>query len=605
MERCNVVIPNDSRGASPRRDPFDDFFSDGFGSPFSNYRRIEQTLTCDIPPIAVKPLPDINGTKNFLGLIGKWAVNTSLSQETLKTGDPVTLRVTASGNGTTDTLKAPELKIEGFRVYPPEVKKSATSEKNVEISYVLIPLQEGTADINLTVSYFSVESGKYVEVPFSRKIKIGKADTRSASVVADSVTSADQTSAIARNPDDARKHEGILYLKKNPSGKVLLPLWKNHILLTIFLFILGSATWGVSELNCRRRMKLEKDPLLKRKMKALSRKGAIIREIQKSKPDKLHALIQNEVVPYLNDLLCLPPGTTSSELAGKINDPELASYLHAGSDSAYMPGSHNIKKSNTGKSLADALKKIPVILIFAALPFTGFSEETALTESVNPLKSYDSGDFAKSADYYRRNLDMSSPDPAILYNLANCLYQQGEPAQALVLYERALLLSPRDSDIRENLNLVCRKLMLPETGKLETPKDLIINLRDVLRPDEWILIGAMLWVCAGLALAFRRKFASPANLIAVLSAIGLFFALTAIASISQLNSPYSSKTAVVVMKNIQVYLLPSENSKQADFRISCGEKVRIEEERESWLRVRTGNGSEGWIRSAAAEKLLK
>jgi tetratricopeptide (TPR) repeat protein len=606
LERCNVRIPNDNRGGNARRDPFDDFFSDGFGSPFSNYRRLEQTLSCDVPPIAVKQLPDINGTKNFLGLIGKWTVKTSLSQESLKTGEPVTLRVTATGDGTTDTLKAPELKIEGFRVYPPEVKKTAASGKTgAEISYVLIPLEEGTADINLTVSYFSVESGKYVEVPFSRKIKVEKPDVKSTAVVADSTGSADRDPIIARKSDETKKHDGILYLKRNSSGTVLLPLWKNHILLILFLFIFGPAVWGIGELNYRRKTQLEKDPLLKRKMKALSRKGAIIREIHKTDPEKMHALIQNEIVPYLNDLLCLPPGTTASELAEKINDPELASYLRAGSDSAYMPGSHGIKKSDMGKSLADALKKISAVLILAVLPFSGFSADKPLAEPVNPLKAYDIGDFAKSADYYRQHLDMSSPDPAILYNLANCLYQQGEPAQALVLYERALLLSPRDSDIKENLNLVCRKLMLPEVGKLENPKDLIVNVRDMLRPDEWMLIGAILWACAGIGLAFRRKFISPSTLVALLSVIGLLFVLTAVASISQLNSSYSPKIAFVVMKNVQVYLLPSENSKQADFRITCGEKIRIEEERESWLRVRTENGSEGWIKSDSAEKLLK
>jgi tetratricopeptide (TPR) repeat protein len=606
LERCNVVIPNDSRGASPRKDPFDDFFADGFMSPFSNYRKVEQTLTCDVPPITVRQLPDLNGTKNFLGLIGKWTVKTALSQETLKTGEPVTLRVSASGDGTSDTLKAPELKIEGFRVYPPEVKKSASSGRaGAEISYVLIPLQEGTADINLNVSYFSVESGKYVEVPFSKKIKVEKSDIKTTSVVADSAGSTEQNSVIARKSDDTKKHEGILYLKKNPSGAVILPLWKNHIILFLFLLIFGSAVWGISELNYYRKMRLEKDPLLKRKMKAISKKGAIIREIRKTHPDKIHALIQNEVVPYLNDLLGLPPGTTASELADKINDPELSSHLRTGSDSAYMPGSHNTKKSDMGKSLADALKKISAVLLLAALPFSVFSEEKAPAGPVSPLKAYDMGDFAKSADYYRQNLNMNSPDPAILYNLANCLYQQGEPAKALVLYERALLLSPRDSDIKENLNLVCRKLMLPETGKLENPKDLIVNIRDMLRPDEWMLIGAVLWASAGIVLAFRRKFISRGSLAAVLSVIGVFCILTAIASISQLNSSYSPKTAFVVMKNIQVYLLPSENSKQADFRISCGEKIRIEEERESWLRVRTENGSEGWIKSDAAEKLLK
>lgn len=605
LERCNVIIPNDSRTA-PRRDPFDDPFFSGFGSPFSNYRKVEKTLTCEIPAITVKQLPDANGTKNFLGLIGKWSVKTSLSQDTLKTGEPLTLRVTASGDGTTDTLKAPELKIEGFRVYQPEVKKSTASGRNgAEISYVLIPLQEGTADINLNVSYFSVESGKYVEVPFSRKIKVEKSDVKTASVVADSAGSAEQVSVTAKKMEDFKKHEGILYLKRNPSGAVCIPLWKNHILAILFLFMFGPAVWGISELNYYRRMKLEKDPILKKKMKARSRKGAIIREVSKTDPEKLNALIQNEVVPYLNDLLGLPPGTTASELAEKINDPELASYLRAGTDSAYMPGSHDIRKSDLRKSLADSLKKISAVLVLAALPFSGFSAEQPLTEPVNPLKAYDMGNFAKSADYYRQHLNMSSPDPALLYNLANCLYQQGEPAQALVLYERALLLSPRDSDIRENLNLVCRKLMLPETGKLENPKDLLVNVRDMLRPDEWMLLGALLWACAGIVLAFRRKFISTVNLAAVLSVIGLLFVLTVAASISQVGSSYSPNTAVVVMKNIQVYLLPSENSKQTDFRISCGEKVRIEEERESWLRVRTENGSEGWIKSDAAEKLLK
>lgn len=605
LERCNVIIPNDNRSTT-RRDPFDDPFFSGFGSPFSNYRKVEQTLTCDIPAIKVKQLPDVNGTKNFLGLIGKWTVKTSLSQDSLKTGDPVTLRVTASGDGTTDTLKAPELKIEGFRVYQPEVKKYTASGRNgADISYVLIPLQEGTADINLNVSYFSVESGKYVEVPFSKKIKVEKSEIKTASVVADSAGTLEQVSVIAKKTEDDKRHEGILYLKKNPSGGVLLPLWKNHVIAILFLLMFGPAAWGISELNYYSRMRLEKDPLLKRKAKARSRKGAVIREIRRTDPEKMYALIQNEVVPYLNDLLGLPPGTTASELAKKINDPELASYLQAGSDSAYMPGSHDIKKSDMGKSLANALKKISAILILATLPFSGYSAEQALSKPVNPLKAYDMGDFAKSADYYRQNLNMSSPDPAVLYNLANCLYQQGEPAQALVLYARALLLSPRDSDIRENLNLVCRKLMLPETGKLENPKDLIVNARDMLRPDEWMLIGSLLWACAGIVLAFRRKFISTVNLVTVLSVIGMLFAVTAIAPVTQLDSSYSSKTAVVVMKNIQVYLLPSENSKQTDFRISCGEKVRIEEGRDSWLRVRTENGSEGWIKSDAAEKLLK
>jgi len=597
---CVLRIPSDRR-SQRSSDPFEDFMS-----PFASYKSLEQKLSCEFPVLEVVSLPDPSGTVNYLGLIGDWKIKTELNQEYLKTGEPVTLKVSGAGDGTTDTLKAPEIKIEGFRTYPPEIKKDLTPGGNdFEIRYVLLPLQEGTAQLSFPVSYFSTSSGKYVEIAFNKKLKVEKSDNVAQSqIVADSGVSSLSVPSALEKKNGTKKINDILYLKKNLSGPVLLPLWKNHILLILFLLILGPAAWGFSEFHHRRKLRLEKDPVLRRKLDALARKGGLLREIRKTDPDKMHDLLQNDVVPYLNDLLGLPPGTSATELSTRIEDNELAELLKSGADSAYLPGASKKSGSDRRDSLVRSLKKLSLLLVLLALPFAASSDSNT-DQSFNPMGAYNKGEFAKVADYYRKQIDMNSPDPALLYNLGNCLYQLSDPAKALVMYSRALHLSPRDSDIRENLNLVHRKLGVPEVGTIESPRDLLVFVRDMLRPDEWMLAAASVWAFAGIILAFRRKFASETGLYVLLSCTGIVFVILLIAPISQSTSSYSSKTAFAVIKNMQVYLLPAETSKQADFRINCGEKLFIEEERDSWLRVRTDNGSEGWIKADSAERLFK
>ena len=121
---CEIKVPKNNSGRRKTRDPFemlrDDFFS-------SQYRTIKYQLTTDMTEKRIKSLPAAPAEAIFLGLVGEWDININLSSTKLKSGDPVTLKVTVSGTGTLDTLVAPELKLPGCRVYPPEVKKSDIS----------------------------------------------------------------------------------------------------------------------------------------------------------------------------------------------------------------------------------------------------------------------------------------------------------------------------------------------------------------------------------------------------------------------------------------------------------------------------------------------
>lgn len=208
------------------------------------------------------------------------------------------------------------------------------------------------------------------------------------------------------------------------------------------------------------------------------------------------------------------------------------------------------------------------------------------------MTAYDSGEFAKSAEFYQSELNPSYPSAAVLYNSGNCLYQQGKVGEALVAYERARRLAPRDSSIIENLNFLRRKLFIPEYGKVSNPLDFLITARNMLRMDQWILISSILWFLIFLILSFKKK-KSPSYLYPLTVFITAFI-ITVFAAFSEDYSEYSSDEAVVISVNAPVYSLPSKKTGKIIFKLRSGECLELEEKRRNWRRIRTEN-TDGWI----------
>lgn len=617
-ENCIIQVPREGarrpRSLFSMDDPFDDnFFSDPFkdsffSDPFSRYNKTEYNLNSKLSEILINPLPSVSGSAIFLGLTGNWEIKSDISSNNLKVGEPITFRIKVEGEGSLDTLKAPELRISGFRVYPPEIvcgKLSAATDgkENAEIRYVLIPLQQGTAEVSLAVSYFSPLKKKYMEYPFQHKFRVEKSEGTVNAVVADSNNPKTDSGVSSRMKRVEKEPDGILYLKKDISENVGIPLWRNHVSLMVFFLVFGTVAWLISELIFYRRIKFGRNPVLRRKIEARRRRGKILRMVRRSTPEDIHDVIRNEVAPYLNDLFALSPGTSAVELAEQIKDEDIAVCLREGTTSAYMPGASGKVSADLKNRLLRALKRCALFLLTVYLSFSGIAEEGLKQDfdEFNPLTAYDKGDFEQAASYYKKKLDLSASDPALLYNLGNCYYQLGDFAGALVSYERARRLAPRDSDIRENLNHVRRKLMLPEIGGSENPVELLISCRDSVRPDEWLLMAAFTWMLIGIMFAFRRQFISGKWMFASVI-LSLVFLLNIVAYFFQVGLTYSAKSAVVLQKNIPVYTLPSQNSRIAELRLNPGEELCIEEERHDWMRIRTG-AAEGWVRSDAVSRL--
>lgn len=605
-ENAAINIPDNRR--SHRDDPFfDDFFEDTF---FARTRQVARNMITPPLTLDIRSLPPVPEGVQYTGLAGRWNSRVTLSPPPYKVGETITLKIEFDGTGTTDTLRSWTLDLPGFRVYPPEVEKNGSG---AEIRYVLIPTEpsEGKTP-NITFGPFATfDNGKYQVHKFSRAVRIepgtGVIPAGAGPYTVDqSVPAASER----KNEPVRRKTEEILYLKKQDGKHLSLPLVRN-LGTGLVLILAGALFFLVSVAVYRVRRRHENDPVYRRKQEARRKKPELIVRLKKMSEADFPGDCAGDIASYIADAEGLAPGADLTECAEalKAKSPDLSKMLEDLSQAAWMPSLKSRFTPEFRRSLVKALSRLAAVLLALSptllsgaekpLPSPKGAELPVLSQAMN---AYDTGNFAEAEKIYRARLNPAEPSAELLYNIGNCLYKQGRLPQALVCFERALRLSPRDSDILENLNLVRRKLIREEHGKVGSPGDLLPYLRDSLRPDEWLTL-----LCAGVALlliagGFRLLLTSPKLFRGLLGAGILLIVVSAAAYYSQQYTSYDPDFAVVVAKNLPVYSLPSDQAGKVEMNLHAGEETVIVERRMDWVRIRTGS-AEGWVQSSGVASL--
>lgn len=548
------------------------------------------TLRAELGPLEIKPLPPIPEGTYFSGLVGNWVLSCSLSPGPYRAGEPVTVKILASGSGDSGALKLENFRLDGFRAFPPEIVRGANA---ASVSLTLIPLASGEFDIAVPFCVFDTERGEYRMMDFHKKIQVENAPAGAAAPG----PRPEPEKAGSGEPAAARD---ILYLHDDPGDSLARPLWRNALFPALGLIFAGLIFYTAALIITVRKRTLGSDPELRRRLFARSGKKALLKKLDSIPGEKLPDEAVKPVSEYLNALLSLPPGASLDETAKAVapRSPELADSLNTLARAAWTPSF-----ARTGcdapfkKKLLRQLARFSIVLacLLAALPLTGAEAQN----EKEARDAYDTGDFQSALAYYRKQGQSGRLSAAQLYNLGNALYQTGDLPRALIAYERAERLSPRDSDIRENLNFVRRKLDLEEKHTLRSPGEFFVYLRDLMRMDEWIVAGAAgLMLClfgTGLDLIWGRRV-----LIALCSAGAALIILAVTCAIWQTRTTYDPDEALTVERETPVYTLPSDHSGKIESNLKAGRPVRIVERRLDWLRIRFGQ-EEGWVRRNAVQ----
>lgn len=141
---CFVNIP--SRRS---RSVFDDFFGDGF---FGSYETLSRKLVSPPMEVKVKPFP-VSPPPGYTGAVGKFSVSANLDKATVKTNEPVNLKVVIKGNGNLKLIDLPSFRFPAdLEVYDPKVKDQIEAGLNgisgsKTFDYLIIPRFPGSFEI--------------------------------------------------------------------------------------------------------------------------------------------------------------------------------------------------------------------------------------------------------------------------------------------------------------------------------------------------------------------------------------------------------------------------------------------------------------------------
>lgn len=235
-----------------------------------------------------------------------------------------------------------------------------------------------------------------------------------------------------------------------------------------------------------------------------------------------------------------------------------------------------------------------LLLLTAAVRGGGFEEAGAL---------YAAGDYAKAADACEQLIKSSGPTAARLFNLGNARYRLGQYGPAILAYERAALLAPRDNAIAANLKLAREAAKTPEPVP-QRPWWQGIFYWLSLREYTWMAVcGAVLAGLAGLVsgiLGWRRRLVRPVCLAGL--AVGL--CLTALGVAAAWWRQDELQLGIITAENPTVRLSPFATADSAGTP-GTGRRVMLSERTRGWVYLCVPDSTiAGWLPESEVAPLI-
>lgn len=214
------------------------------------------------------------------------------------------------------------------------------------------------------------------------------------------------------------------------------------------------------------------------------------------------------------------------------------------------------------------------------------------------------GQAARAIPIYRDILEHDGASPELLLNLGNASFRAGDVGGAVLAYERALLLAPRQAEVLANLRLVRREANLPadEPG-------LARWIADQLSMDGWAvgLLAALtamsIVLLAGLLRGDRVAGVRTTPTTARAAAI-LLLALAAGAAAAWAVRWGELDRAVVVDGSEPFLRVAPYEAASRSTPLQSGQVVAIERRLPDFALVRTGDGRAGWAEARALARVV-
>ncbi|MBQ9435678.1 MAG: tetratricopeptide repeat protein [Bacteroidales bacterium] len=218
--------------------------------------------------------------------------------------------------------------------------------------------------------------------------------------------------------------------------------------------------------------------------------------------------------------------------------------------------------------------------------------------------AYQEQHYAEAVALYQQIADAGNEGSILYYNLGNAYYKTDDLSHALLWYERALRLDPRNEDIKHNIAFVNRQLV----DRIEVLPELFITrwwnaISKSVTSNTWAMLSiifcSLMFLSVVLLLVGRRPWLRSLGL-----ASSIIFLLLTIFSII-----FAHKEAVRYEKSPEAIVMqPVLNAKSTPnatgndlFVIHEGLKVGVTDRLGDWYEIKLPNGEKGWVPAQGVE----
>lgn len=237
------------------------------------------------------------------------------------------------------------------------------------------------------------------------------------------------------------------------------------------------------------------------------------------------------------------------------------------------------------------MKRIALLGIIALLAAAS-SASAGSFEQAN--QQFAAGDFKAAAASYEKSIADDGPDAAAYFNLGNAYQSLKQYGPAILAYERARLLTPRDPDLRANLTLA-RKAATAFDEPGRNPR-LEAAIGYLSRNEwSWLVVGGalslgVLSVAAGVMNLRRRGLRNPAIACGILAGMAIATGSTAL----YLRKDEANR-GIILSGETAVRLSPFEKAESVGT-ASAGRVVRLGEKNGDFIYIEApGTSIRGWV----------
>lgn len=239
---------------------------------------------------------------------------------------------------------------------------------------------------------------------------------------------------------------------------------------------------------------------------------------------------------------------------------------------------------------------------------------------------YEAGDFEEAAAIYEETVARGAVSSDLYYNLGNAYYKSGNLGRAVLNYERALRLAPRDADAWANLKLV--QTMLRDKQFVEEPgfvRKTVTWLYQRLNVGESLLVSSIVYlvlILVSIGFIFRNtrflsrlypriSMVSPGRFLGLdktqdfllaMATLLVLFVATAGSAYGKYREVSSKQAAIVIEEEVPVFGAPRADA-TLQFKIHEGTRVTTGETREDWIQIRLPGDLSGWISDRMVDRI--